>query len=434
MGAMRRLVLVGGAFLLLTGRGWGSGFYVKPLNGIEGAPTQGDGGSVFYNPAAMGLILHPEVMVDFSLVVRKVEYSRGITYTYQEGRWLERETSSVKKGNLLNFLPVPYFAFVFPFKKARFGIGFSTPFGSSSEWDKGGAQVYQSEKGNIGTYFGTAAFSCEVWRNLFLGLGISYVRSIISSEKLYNLTKVTGGYPEDPFMDAELELNTFAGNSWNLSAGILYAHNSSLIAGFSYTSPLYIKNDGMIKITPVGETAKILMSERPAEAEGTVEATYPQTFKLSLDYFPFTRLRLRGYFEFVNWNQFDGFHFRFDKKTSPFISSEMEEEQDFRDAFAISLSSKWWWRKAIAFTGGVGFDRSAIKDTTVGADFFDSDKVFFTLGTEIGLGKGFFLRAGTQQVFFLSRDVKGSTRWPSANGKYEAYTGFFNLNIKWVRE
>jgi len=411
----------------------GSGFYIKPLNGGEGAPTQGDGGAVFFNPAGMGPVNHFEGVLDLSLITRKIEYSRGITYIYKDERWIEMETSEEKKGNLLNVNPLPYLGFVIPYKRARFGIGFYAPFGTSSKWDENGAQVYQSEEGNITTFFSTAGFAYEVFRNLYLGISLSYVRSLISSKKLYNLTKVTGGYPEDPFMDAELELDNFAGNSWNVGVGILYAYNSSLIAGFSYTSPVNIENHGVIRITPIGETARILMSENIAEAEGELKATYPQTYKFSVDYYPFKRLRLRGYFEFVNWNQFDGFHFRFPEKTSPFIPEEMDEEQRFKDAFAVSLSSKWWWKESVAFFGTIGFDRSAIKEATVGADLFDSDKVLFTLGAEFGLGKGFYLRADTQQVFFMPRDVKNSTRWPSANGRYESWTGFFNINLKWVK-
>jgi long-chain fatty acid transport protein len=420
--------------LFLVSEARGSGFYVKPLNGGEGAPTQGDAGSVFFNPAGMGLVNHFEGLIDFSLIVRKIEYSRGITYNYDEDkkRWVGIETSEEKKGNLLNAIPFPYLGFIIPYKKARFGIGFYSPFGGSSKWDENGAQAYQSKEGNITTFFSTAGFAYEVFKNLYLGANFSYVRSVISSKKLYNLTKVTGGYPEDPFMDAELELVNFAGNSWNLGVGILYAYNSSLITGFSYTSPVNIENHGVIRITPIGKTARTLMSENIAEAEGQLKATYPQTYKFSVDYYPFRKLRLRGYFEFINWKQFDGFHFKFPQKTSPFIPEQMHEEQRFKDAFALSLSSKWWWKENIAFLGTLGFDRNAIDEATVGADLYDSDKILFTLGAEFGLGKGFHMRAATQQVFFITRNVKNSTRWPSANGKYKSWVGFFNINLKWM--
>lgn len=411
----------------------GSGFYIKPLNGGEGAPTQGDAGAIFFNPAGMGLIGKPQAMIDFSLITRRIEYSRGITYIYKDDRWKEMTSTEKRKGNLLNFIPFPFAGFVYPYKKVRFGVGFYAPFGSSSKWDANGAQAYQSEEGNITTFFGTVGFAYEVWKNLCVGVGISYVRSMVSSKKLYNLTKVTGGHPEDHYMDAELELDTFAGNSWNLSTGIIYAYNSSIIVGASYTSPLNIENHGVIRISPIGETAKILMSEKTASAEGELKATYPQTFKFSADYYPIQRLRLRGYFEFVNWNQFDGFHFKFHEKTSPFIPEELDEEQRFKDAFTTSISSKWWWKENLSFLGGIGFDKNAIKDATVGGDFYDSHKVFFTLGTEWGLGKNFFLSVNTQQVFFIPRDVKSSTRWPSANGRYESWTGFFNINFKWVK-
>lgn len=416
---------------------WASGFYISNVNGSEGAPTQGDAGSVFWNPSAMVLVEKPEVLLDFSLIYRRLTYTRGITYTYssQTDSWEWMPSSYTKKGHLSNFAPFPYAGFVYPInERISFGLGFYAPFGSSSQWDENGAQRYQSIEGNILTFFGTVAGAYRITKNFSIGIGVSYVRSLVYSKKIYNLTEVTGGYPEDPDMDAELLLDNFAGDTWNISAGILYIYEPYLRIGLSYTSPVYIRNHGRLKITPIGETARVLMSDRAIEGEGTLEATYPQTFKLSADYFPRSFLRLRLNFQFVNWNQFDGFHFKFDKKTSAFIPSELDEEQDFVDSFTVSGSVKWWIIKKIAAYGGLGFDKNAIKSTTVGGDLYDANKISLFLGAEFDIGKGFFLRAGTIQVFYLDRDVEGSIRWPPADGTYRSYVGFFDITMGWVKE
>lgn len=435
---MKRSLFIILLLLILPGyEALASGFYISNINGSEGAPTEGDAGSVFWNPAAMVLVDNPQVLIDFSLIYRRIGYTRGLTYTYSPDTdsWGWLQSSYVKKGRLSNVVPFPYAGFVYPVNdRVRVGVGFYAPFGSSSKWEEGGAQRYQSIQGNILTFFGTVAGAYRLTENLSVGLGISYVRALVYSKKIYNLTEVTGGYPEDPDMDAELVVDNFAGNTWNISAGLLYVLEPYLRVGFSYTSPVSIKNHGRLKITPIGEIARILMSDRTVEGEGTLEATYPQTFKLSADYFPKSNLRVRLSFQFVNWNQFDGFHFKLDKKTSAFIPSEFVEEQDFVDAFTISGSTKWWVNKKLAIFGGLGFDKNAIKETTVGGDLYDAHKISIFGGAEFDIGRGFVLRSGTIQVIYLNREVDDSTRWPPANGKYKSYVGFFDITIKWVKK
>lgn len=430
---MKKFFLITLFVILLAGEAFGSGFYVTQIGGTDAAPTEPNATAVFWNPAALGPIEGTSCLLDITTILRTVKYTKPT-----EG--LPGYEGKSTSASLSNVSPLPFVGVTsdFGLDNWHFGLGSYTPFGSSSKWDDpDGPQRYQSIEGSITTLYLTPAVSYMVRPWLYFGASFSYVRSLFNSKKRIDLTDDLGGVTEDPSMEAELTMDGVAGNQWNTTVGGLIYFEKSWAVGISYSSPLFIENQGVVKVKPIGREAEILLGGTTAEAEAELETTFPQSVKLSAQYFLKDNLRVRGYLEWVDWSQLETIIIKRGKTTSILIPKETISEKNYQDAWGVRLGSKYWLKEDLAFFGGLGFDSNAVPDESQGADISDSNKIAFSLGMSLGLDRvAEFLRAdafkvtvGLNWVRLLDREIKESQVYPPANGTYKSNIFLINSNF-----
>ncbi|UCD85721.1 MAG: outer membrane protein transport protein [Deltaproteobacteria bacterium] len=431
---MKKVLLISLFLTIFAGEAFGSGFYVTQIGGTDAAPTEPNATAVFWNPAALGPIEGTSCLLDITTILRTVKYDKPT-----EG--LPGYEGTTEEAKLFNVSPLPFFGVTsdFGLDSWHFGLGIYAPFGSSTEWDDpDGPQRYQSIEGSITTMYLTPAVSYTARPWLHFGAGFSYVRSLFNSKRRIDLTDDLGGVTEDPAMEAELTMDGIAGNQWNTTVGGLVYFEEEWAIGMSYSSPLFIKNQGVIKVAPIGSEAEILLGGTTAEAEAELETTFPQSIKLSAQYFLRDNLRVRGYLEWVDWSQLETITIKRGKTTNILIPEETISEKYYQDAWGVRLGSKYWLKDNLAFFGGLGFDSNAVPDESQGADISDSNKIALSVGTSLGLDSvadflmadAFKVTFGFNQVFLFSRDIEESQVYPPANGTYKSSASLINLNIE----
>lgn len=421
--------------LFFAGDTYASGFFLSQVGGPDSFPTEPNPAATFWNPAALGLIRDYELQLDIYSGMRYVNYKRDVGYEWNDdkGIW-ETKSGTKEEASLLNYIPLPFLGLSIPIKEnVTLGFGVYSPFGSSSDWeDENGPQRYHSIRGGFNHIFLSPSLAYRFTRSLYGGITISYIRSLVESEKRLDLADLVGGLAEDPSIETTMKMDGFAGYAVAPQIGILFDQGRFRF-GLSYQAKIPIKNRGLIIITPEGEKIRDIMGVADAKAEAEMRYTLPDVIKTSFDYYLKDSLRLRGYFEWVNWSRFDEIRFLISKRTSSLISDEITDEQYFRDAFGTRGQVKYWLKRDLAIYGGLGFDKNAIPDETVSASFVDSDKIASSFGIDTFLTRCLRMKVALQFIHFLPNDVEGSIRVPSANGEYNSEVVLLDLNLTYVK-
>ncbi len=415
-------------------RAGASGFYMTNFGGSGASAVSSGAEATFWNPAGVINGRNVEVLLDYTQFLVNMKYKRNFIYKFDEStqKWITETADNLPEDTLLNFPPLPFVGTVWRInKKIAAGLGIYTPFGSSTRWsDKNGYQKYHSISGSILTVYVSPTFALRVTPWLDAGISISYVRAAIEAEKYQSFADVVGGLPEDSSLDALLKMHTFAGNGWNAAFGFMIHPQPTWKMGISYTFPLELSLKGTIEIQPLGEKALALFSGASAYAEGTLKTTFPQTLRLAAEWNISGVHFLTGAFEYVNWRAFDGFRFHFDRRTSPFVPEEMEEEKAFFDAYTVRIiyrnNNPHW-----PFFGGAGFESNASSNLTQAADMPDYHKVLLMGGLNKHLPHGFQIQFDLLGAIFIPRTVNTSVLVPPANGDYSGFAVLAHVSLRW---
>jgi long-subunit fatty acid transport protein len=238
-----------------------------------------------------------------------------------------------------------------------------------------------------------------------------------------------------------MKLSGFAGNAFSATVGA-FLDLPRLKVGVAYQPPIRVHNHGRIVLEPEGQKLRDVIGERAAEADAEMSFTLPDNLKASIDFYPRPRLRLRLYGEWVGWSRFDAIRIRVSQRTLSLLPELITEQQRFHDAFGLRLQGKHWLRgqggerseRGLALFAGLGYDASAVPDETLSTQFVDADKLSLSFGVDLGLGESFRGKLALQYTHFFARTVKGSTRVPSADGRYGAELVMIDLNLAYARQ
>lgn len=431
-----RAILISILLLLSSpDRLWASGFFLSQIGGPDTAPTDPDPTAVFWNPAALGATDRLEIQVDYISILRYAHYDREVDYQWDTaGKQWQRVAGEMKSASLFNYIPLPFVGLSYNFSDwFAAGLAFYSPYGASSTWDDSdGPQRYHSIAGRNNFYFFSPAASVKLRDWLYLGLTLSYVRSLVESERRADFSDIVGGLPEDPSLLATMKLEGFAGASIAGQLG-LFIDLNKIKLGFSYQLPIEINNEGKITLTPQSQKLKGVIGDQVSEADARMSFTLPDHFKLSLDYYLRHDLRLRAYVEWVNWSRFDAIRIDVHRRTISLIPATITDEQHFHDAFGLRTQVKYWLTHGFALFTGIGFDRNAIPDETLSPVFIDSDKLAAHLGADWLVSD--FLRAklGVNYIHYFENTVEGSARVPTADGVYGSEVVFLDLNLTYIK-
>lgn len=423
-------------FLFIVENTYGSGFFLSQIGGPDSSPTEPNPSAIFWNPSALGAIENFQIQLDLISILRFVNYERDIAYQWNTtNKVWETTKGENKSAKLFNYVPVPFLGFACPItERIVLGFGIYSPFGSSSKWNDGnGVQSYHAIEGSFNHYFFSPSISYKFSKNIYGGLTLSYVRSSVSSERKADFSDLVGGLPEDPSLQAKMKLEGFSGNAIAPEAGLLF-DLGKLKFGISYQAPISVKNKGLIVLIPEAEKIQDVIGEKKSEAYAEMKYTLPDNIKASLDYYIKDNLRLRGYFEWVNWSRFDEIKMKVLKKTSSLISDEISDKHLFNDAFGVRTQIKYWFSPKFAIFTGLSYDSNAIPDETISSVFIDSEKISGSFGIDTYITGFFRTKIALQFTHFFANDVKGSVRVPSADGKYSSEAVFIDLNLFFVNK
>ncbi|HKO50701.1 MAG TPA: outer membrane protein transport protein [Polyangiaceae bacterium] len=423
-----------------------SGFSVARFSGEHGHPTTSNPTALYFNPAALSQAEGLHLFADMSIALRRVSYDRQRAASDAPDP-ADAAGANVGRAVLFNPLFNPVLAASLKLGNLSLGAGFFTPFGGSVSWNTrpefagsrypgivDGVTRFQSIEGEIVSSQLSLGGALRIaGTGLSLGMSASLIRSWISDVRAWS----SGGNDVTHEGRSLLEVSGYA---FGFGIGALYEVSPKVLwLGLSYQSRPNVS--GGMRLTGA------LENDIGGPSSSHVDVLYdlPDIIRWGARYRPRPNLELRAFADYTRFSAFknqcavvSGTACELTTNGAQVSGAQVLQNvpRDFRDTVGVRLGLSVWTSASFEFFSGLGYDSSAVPESTMEPGLPDWVSASFALGGRIALDKRVHAALSYTHFVFLPRDVKGRlaeysppSRSPDASGHYSQQVGVANANL-----
>ncbi|HEY2405791.1 MAG TPA: outer membrane protein transport protein [Polyangiaceae bacterium] len=423
-----------------------SGFSVAHFASEHGHPTTDNATALYFNPAALSQADGAHVFADLSVGLRRVTYDRRAEPTDAPDP-PDAAGANVGRARLLNTLASPVLAGSLKLGPVVLGVGFFTPFGGIVNWDKraafansrypgpvDGVSRFQSIEGEFITselLFGGAYRVPGT--PLSFGATFNLMRSLIDDVRAWS------GGTNDVRTEGR-SLVDVSGYAYGFGLGVLYeALPEQLFLGASYQSRPNVSGGMRLHGSLDNDVGG------PSSAHVDVAYDLPDIVRLGARYRPRRALELRLFGDYTRYSAFShqclvaaGAPCTLNADGGQPANGQVLQNvpRNFHDSFGVRAGLSLWPSARFEFFSGLGFESSAVPDSTFEAGLPDFAGASFALGGRLALGPHVHVALSYTDFVFVPRTVHGNlasfaqpSQMPDASGHYTQQLGVANTNV-----
>jgi len=423
-----------------------SGFSVARFSGEHGHPTTSNPTALYFNPAALTQAEGLHLLFDLSAAMRRVTYDRQRASTDAQDP-PDAAGANVGRAVLVNPLFNPALAASLRLGNLSLAAGFFTPFGGSVSWNRrsefsgsrypgivDGVSRFQSIEGEIvSSQFSVGGAVRIAGTGLSVGVSANVMRSWINDVRAWS----SGG---NDVTHEGRSLVDVSGYSFGFGVGGLYEVSPNVLwVGLSYQSRPNVSGGMRLHGSLENDIGG------PSSANVDVIYDLPDIIRWGARYRPRQNLELRAFGDYTRFSAFknqcavvSGSACELTENGSERTGAQVLQNvpRDYRDSVGIRLGLSVWTSESFEFFSGLGYDSSAVPDSTMEPGLPDWAGASFALGGRIALGKRVHAALSYTHFVFLPRDVQGQlakyappSRSPDASGHYSQQVGVANANL-----
>lgn len=318
--------------------------------------------------------------------------------------------------------------------RARLGIGITTPFGLSTEYDEDWVGRYQAIKSDLLTININPTVAYQVSDDFSIGAGVNlqYAEAELSNAIdfggiLASRGILTSRGTVSP-QSADGEVNV-SGSDWSVgfNAGVLYEPTESTRIGLAYRSSvnhtLRGSADFAVPTAATPLTATGLFTDSTANAE----LNLPDTVALGVHQAITDGLDLTADLTWTNWSDFQELRVDFD---SP--QPDKVVPQNWRDTVRIAAGLTYDISDSWTIRGGVAYDPSPVPQEFVTARIPDSDRTWVSLGLSYEPTDNLSLDLAYTHIFIAGRSINQSEEGAGTLiGSYDNSVDIVGAQVNW---
>lgn len=325
----------------------------------------GDGSEVYFNPAAMSLLLRPAASAGIHFVVPKAKFrNQGSAYVPQLGGSSVAGANGPDGGGL-NLVPNIYGVWKLS-DTVSGGIGVNSPFGLSTKYDDNWVGRYHAIDSELMTVNINPAVSVKLGEGFSVGTGLQI---LYADAKLTNaidfgtIGAATLGIPAASSLGLRPQQSDgFAsvnGNDWGVGAGVggVYAPSKDLRFGVSWRSKINLRLEGdtdfVVPANAMPLTGAGLFTHTGDEAD----VTLPESIAFGGAGDVSDGLTVFADAAWTRWTRFDQLTVKFD---SPQPDSILPG--NWNNTWRYALGARYLLDKDFVIRSGVAWDESPIAD------------------------------------------------------------------------
>ncbi len=379
------------------------------------------GGRIAQVDDASAVTQNPANLIDLSRP--QIELSPSIVYMHVDFRspsGQKAETTDPWK-----FLPNAFGAV--PFQEGRFaaGLGITTPYGLSNEWETKGAFAdplslrfqapHFTELKTINFNPSVAARLCD---GLSLGAGLDVMWSELTLKQFYPWFLFPGSIGTEPDGNAKAKGD---GVGYGGNIGLTWQFTERQRVAATFRSPMTIDYDGDFTISHITPTAAFLGAT--SRSDFGTQVRFPTIVAVGYGIQLTDTIRLESDVEWVQFSRFKSLDL--DVKNNAFLFPTTRFAQNWDDTFTAGIGGDWRFAPNWIVRAGYQFYQSPVPDRTFSPTIPDANQHVFTVGlsyrykqhsAEIAYGADFYDRR------HITHDIN-----PAFNGDYELAVHLFAL-------
>src|SRR4051812_23716486 len=358
------------------------------------------GGRYAQNDDPSTIVHNPANFVDFP----STEFSIAPSGVYIH---VEHETSGSETTDPWKLLPNLFASTPIIKDKLAFGIGVTTPYGLSNEWEKenafapGGAFRYTAPWfTELKTINANPALSYRINEQLSIGAGLDVHWSELTFKQIFP----TGG----PEMNVKAQGDGFG---FGGNAGITWEFMPGHRIAATYRSPVSIEYDGTTKTDLVGDSdfaSKIIFPTIVSLGYG-VEITKD------------IHLEING-----EWLQFSNFKTLSIKA----LNTTTTVPENWRNTYTVGIAGDWKFAENWIVRGGYQHYKTPVPDSTFSPTIPDSDQNVITAGLQYHWGRH-AIEGAYGYVMYDDRHIDNGPAYPF-NGDYKWNVHLFALSYNFA--
>lgn len=393
-----------------------------------------DASTVFFNPAGMTMLPGMNASAGVVAIKPNFEFSNDGT-TNAAGQ----PSGGGDGGNAGSWGVVPNAYFTWEVNpRTWLGLGIGAPFGLMTDYEKGWAGRYHSEKFSIESINVNPSIAFKATDTLSIGAGLNWTQLDADYRKAQYVPTVPAGAMGNPVALPGGDLNAKVkakGDGWGWNLGLLWQATPDTRLGLSYRSKVKIDADGTTKLSNRNVPGSVsvapgvsipnpilgLIPSGSYDADASIEL--PDTAIFSVVHNLNDRWTLLGDVSWTGWSSIPELKI----KNSGVPDAELDLR--FKDAWRVALGAHYRYSESWTFKGGVAWDQSPVQsDAYRPSALPDNDRYWVSLGAKYNFSKNTSIDVGYAHLFVKSTSVNNH----SADGTAGTLKGTYDSSADLV--
>jgi long-chain fatty acid transport protein len=327
-------------------------------NAYAGSAAVADNAStIFYNPAGMTKLQDREISLGLVAIQPNFEFkdsgaSRNPTAM---GGGVPTGGNGGNAGGVWAPLPNGYLSWALS-KDLYVGVGVGAPFGLKTEYTKGWAGQFQSNKFDIKTYNVNPSIAYRVNDVVSLGFGLDWQRIEAEYQKQ---SVVAAGVARATTVKLD-------NDAWSWNAGALFQISPSTRVGVSYRAAVQHDAKGTTDVAGV------------AKVNNSASVKLPDSAILSVQQVLNDRWEMLGDLSWTGWSSIQSLIIN---NPAPLTTDSLALK--FRNTWRVALGANYNYTDAWKLKFGVAYDQSPVyQDQYRTASLPDGNRTWFSLGAQ----------------------------------------------------
>jgi len=392
------------------------------------AATASDASTIWFNPAGMTKLKDKQVSVVGHIIVPDSSFTNNGSVDGSGNPLVGADDDGGSTALVGNFY------WVTDLGDTKFGLGVTTPFGLTTEYDDTWVGRYHAVETAMSTININPSIAREVNEKLSIGAGFNILLADITLTSAVDFGSLLGAPQQlDGFADLSADNLTFNEFAWGINLGMTYDFNEDTRLGIAWRSEIDVAAEGKADFSVPTAAAPVLSSGAFQDTKLKAKVSLPQNLSVSVKH-NMDEVTLLADVTWTGWSSFQELRIQY---SNPFQPDSVTTEA-WEDSFRFSIGADYKYSDKITLRTGIAYDETPIPDAEHRTPRIPgNDRTWLSFGLTYEMSPELIMDVGYSHLFISESDINHaleSSITPlnaSLNGSYDATVDILSAQLTW---
>lgn len=392
------------------------------------AATAEDASTVWFNPAGMTKLKNNQLVTVGHIIIPDSSFTNDGSVDGSGnplGGANDDGGSTALVGNLY---------WVTGIGETKFGLGITTPFGLTTEYNDDWVGRYHAVETSMTTININPSIAREVSDKLSVGAGMNILLADITLTSAVDFGSLLGAPQQaDGFADLTADNLAFNEFAWGINLGMTYDFNENTRLGVAWRSEIDIAAEGKADFSVPTAGAPVLGSGAFQDTRLKAKVTMPQNLSVSVKH-GMGDVILLADVTWTGWSSFKELRIQYANSFQP----DSVTTENWEDTLRYSIGADYKYNDKVILRAGIAYDETPIPDPQHRTPRIPgNDRTWLSFGMTYEYSPAFIVDVGYSHLFIsdstTNHEFESSLPPLSAtlNGTYEATVDILSAQLTW---